>query len=178
MHIDHNWCGIDLRIDNVGDTIGDENVRNDHLGVVDENLTIDNRDSHIFSLEGLESRVLENAAVPDRSSDDVVLEHVLEIVLAQVGEDGSDGGEGSVGGDEDGDVLGLTEVADEVGLGQSTGCGGEVGGDGGVGQVLGDLQKAVDDVDNTAGEVEILGYISVSSHIVQTKTLTAVVTLD
>lgn len=137
-------------------TVGNKNIRNDDLGIVDENIITRNGNSDILSLSSLKSSVLKQAAVADRSGNNMVLENTLQVIVAQVGENRTNGRESIVARDENSNVLGSSKLADEIGLGESTSSGAEVGGDDSVREIFGDLEKAVDDVDSTTSEVEVL----------------------
>lgn len=138
------------------DTVGDEDIRNDNLGLVDKDIAIMDDNVDILALGSLECAVLQRAAVSDSAADNVVLEDALEVIAAEVAHDRANLGKGGVVGRKDGDVLGLGDIICDVGLGQGADDGREVGGDGGVGDVLGDGKNTVDDVDGAAGEVEVL----------------------
>lgn len=147
---------VDLRINDVDDTVGDEHVGDDDLGLVDVDSAVVNLDVNLLTSSSGESAVLEVGAVANSVVDNMVPEDVHEIRLAGVGEDGANVGKGAVAGRKDGDVPGAGEVGDQLGLGESTSNGGEVGSNGSVGKVLGDSKNTVDDVDDTTSEVEIL----------------------
>jgi hypothetical protein len=151
---------MDLRIDNVDDTVGDENIRDDDLGLVDVDSAVVNGNVKLLAIGSSESTVLESAAVAKSVVYDVVREDISEITLAGVGEDGTDVGKGTVVGNKDGDVPLTAEVGQNLGFCEGTSSGGKVGGDGSIGDVLGDAENAVDDVNDTTGEVEVLKSVS------------------
>ncbi|KAI6776407.1 hypothetical protein HG530_000352 [Fusarium avenaceum] len=147
---------VDLRINDVDNTVGDENVGDDDLSLVDVDSAVVNLDVNLLTSSSGKSAVLEVGAVANSVVDNMVLEDAHEIRLAGVGEDGANVGKSAVAGRKDGDVLGAGEVGNQLSLGESTSSGGEVASNGSVGEVLGDGENTVDDVDDTTSEVEIL----------------------
>lgn len=147
---------VDLRINDVDDTVSDENVGDDDLSLVDVDSAVVNLDVNLLTSSSGKSTVLEVGAVANSVVDNMVLEDVHEIRLAGIGEDGANVGKSAVAGRKDGDVLGAGEVGDQLSLGESASSGGEVASNGSVGEVLGDSKNAVDNVDDTTSEVEIL----------------------
>jgi hypothetical protein len=141
------------------DTVGDEDIRNNDLGLVDPDSAVVDNNVELLTLRSGKRTVLEGRAVAKSVVDNVVLENALEIRLAQVGEDRANVGKGAVAGSKDSDVLLIGEVCDELGLGEGASNGGEVGGNGRVGKVLGKSEDLVDDVDDTASEVEVLSVL-------------------
>lgn len=149
-------------VNNVHDAVGDEDISQHDLGIVDVNVAVADRDVDGLAGEGLDGRVGEGRAVGDCAGDDVVLQDGGEVFLRDVVE-GAEGGEGVVVGGEDCDVLGGEEGVDEVGGGGGAREGGQVGGGGGVDDVLGDGEDGVDDVDDAAGELDVLVFVSMSA---------------
>ena len=78
------------------------------------------------------------------------------LFLGEVSGGGTDGSEGGVGGRKDGYVFEVVDGFDEGGCIEGADEGGEVCGQGGVGGGLGEGEDGVDDVDDAAGEVEVL----------------------
>lgn len=148
--------GRDLPVNDVEDTVGDEDIRNDNLGLIDKDIAIMDGNVDILALGSSKRAVPQRAAVSDSAIDNVVLENALEVVAAEITHNGTNIGKCSVVGRKDGNVLLLDDVFSEVSLSKGANDGREVGGDGNVGEVLGDAEDAVDDVDGTAGEVEVL----------------------
>lgn len=149
----------DLRINDMDNTIGDEDIRDNDLGLIDKDSAVVNNNVELLTLRSGESTVLEGRAVAKSVVDNVVLEDALKVRLAQVGEDRTNVGKGAVARSKDSDVLLIGEVCDELGLGESASNGGEVGGNGRVGKVLGNGEDLVDDVDDTTSEVEVLSVL-------------------
>jgi hypothetical protein len=147
---------MDLPVNNVEDSVGDEDIRDNDLGLIDPDSSVLDKNVELLATSSVEGAVLKRRAVADGAGDDMILKNILEIRLAQVGQDGTNIGKGAVARSKDGDVPGAAEVGDQVGLGEGASNGGEVGGDGSVGDVLGDVENAVDDMNDTAGEVEVL----------------------
>lgn len=144
-------------------TVGDEDIRNNDLGLVDIDSSVVDGNVEILTIGSSEGTVLECAAVAKSVVDDVVLENILEISLAGVGKDGANVGKGTVAGNKDGDVPLTSEVGQKLRFCEGTSSGGKVGSNGSIGDVLGDGKNAVDDVNDTAGEVEVLESQSVGS---------------
>ena len=154
---------MDLPINDVKNTVGDEDIRNDDLGLVDIDSSIVDGNVKILAIGSSEGTVLKIAAVTKSVVDNVVLENILEISLAGVGKDGANVGKGSVAGNKDGNVPLTGEVGQKLRFCEGASSGGKVGSDGSIGDVLGDGKNAVDDVNDTAGEVKVLKSQSVGS---------------
>lgn len=149
--------GKDSLVDDVHNTVGDQDVGDDDLGAVDEDAVVVDADLDFLALRRLQGHVvLQAAAVANDAGDDVVREDVGELLLGEAAGRGADGGEGGVVGREDGDVGHAVETRGEVGLGDGADEGAEVGGQSGGGEVHRDGEDLVDDVDHAAGEVEVL----------------------
>lgn len=148
--------GVKNTVNDVEDTVGDEDIRNDNLGLIDKDITIMNNNVNILSLRSSKSTVLQRAAVSNSTVDNMVLENALKIITAKITDDRTNIGKCSVVRCKDGNVLLLDDILSNVSLGKGTDDGGEVGGDGSVGEVLGDGKDLVDDVNGTTGKVEVL----------------------
>lgn len=145
----------------MNNTVGDENVRGDDASTVDKDLSVDDGDGQVGAINGLEGGTVgQTAAVADGSGNDVVGKDAGDLLGGEVTKTGADGLESSVAGSEDGDILGGVDGLNKVGGGKSSSEGRETCGDGSVGSSLGDGKDRVDDVDNTAGESNILETIS------------------
>lgn len=148
---------VDLRVNNVNDTTGDEDIRGNDTRGVDKNRAIVNGDGQILAVDSRDDgAVPQGAAVSDSAVYDMVCEDVGQVSGGEGTETRADGLEGSVPGREDGYVAEAVDSGDEAGVGERAGEGGQAGGDGGVGGALGEGEDAVDDVDHTAGEVDVL----------------------
>lgn len=138
------------------DTVSDEDVRNNDLGLVDKDSSVVDDNVELLTIGSSDGTVLEIAAVAKSVVDNVVLEDVLKIRLAGVSEDGANVGKGAVVGSKDGDVPLAGKIRQELSFCEGASSGGKVASDGSVGEVLGNGENTVDDVNNTASEVEIL----------------------
>lgn len=147
---------VDLPINDVKNTVGDEDIRNNDLGLVDIDSSVVDGNVEILAIGSSEGTVLKIAAVTKSVVDDVVLENILEISLASIGKDGANVGKGAVAGNKDGDVPLTGEVGQKLRFCEGASSGRKVGSDGSIGDVLGDGKNTVDDVNDTAGEVKIL----------------------
>jgi hypothetical protein len=148
--------GVEDTINNVDNTVGDENIRNDDLGLVDKDSAVVDSDVELCAIGSGQSTVLEVAAVANSAVDDVVRKNVGEVTLAGIGENRTNLGKSAVVGNKDSDVLLTGKVGQNLGLSEGASSGGKVGGDGRVGKVHRDGENTVDDVNNTSSEVEIL----------------------
>lgn len=138
------------------DTVGDENIRNDNLGLIDKDITVVDGNVDLLTLGSSKSAVPQRAAVSNSAIDNVVLENALEVIAAEITHNRTNIGKCGVVGSKDGNVLLLDDILSDVSLSKGTDDGREVGGDGSIGEVLGDAKYAVDDVDGTTSEVEVL----------------------
>lgn len=169
----------DLRVNNVDNTVGDKNVRNNDAGTVNEDLSVGNGDGQVGAVGSLErSSVLQSAAVADSAGDDVVSEDAGYLLSGEVGKTGTDGLESGVVGREDGDILGGVDGIDKFSCTKSTGERSQSSGKSGLGSGLGDSKDSVDDVDHTTGEVDILTIVSDGTIVLVLNILTAVVTVE
>lgn len=148
--------GRDLPVNDVENTVGDEDIRNDNLGLIDKDITIMDGNVDILTLGSSKSAVPQRAAVSDSAVDNVVLENALEVIAAEITHDRANIRKCGVVGCKDGNVLLLDDILSEVSLSKGADDGREVGSDGSVGEVLGDAEDTIDDVNGTAGEVEVL----------------------
>ena len=145
------------------DALLDEHVGNDDLGAVDEDVVAVDGDGEGAVGQGGQIRAVgEQGGVADDVGDDVVAENAGQLLDGGVDEGGADGLEGGVVGDEGGQVGGQGAAGD-AGHGEGADRRGLVQGDEGGGDVLGNGEEGVDDVDDAAGEVDVLGAISTTS---------------
>ena len=154
---------VNLPVNDVNNTVGDEDIGDDDLGLVDIDSAVVDGNVDILAIGRSEGTVLECAAVAKSVVDDVVLENILEISLAGIGKDGANVGKRAVAGNKDGNVSFTGEIWQKLRLYEGASSGGKVGSDGSIGDVLRDGKNAVDDVNDTAGEVEVLESQSVGS---------------
>lgn len=127
-----------LRIDNVNDTVGDQDVGSDNAGAVDENAAIVDGDGQILAVGCLEnSSVAETRAVAKSSSDDVVGQDISGLFGGQVSETGANSLESCVGRSEDGDVGSVVDCVSQVGRNDSSTKGSQSGGGESVSSFLG-----------------------------------------
>lgn len=138
------------------DTTGNQHIGNDDLSRVDEHASVGDGNSNVGAVDSLEGRVGQNVAVANGSLHDVVGQDRAEVGSAEVWQSRANGLESSVGRREDGDILETVDGADEVCGSQSAGEGGEVQGSRGHRGGLRDSEDFLDDVDDTASEVDIL----------------------
>jgi hypothetical protein len=103
------------------------------------------------------SSVPQTGAVSNSTLDDVVCQDIGDVCGAEVGESGANGLEGGVGRCEDGNITEVVDGVDEVSGSEGAGQRSQASGQSGVGRLLGERKDAVDDVDHTAGEVNVGG---------------------
>jgi hypothetical protein len=156
----------DLRVNNVDNTIGHKNIRSNNTGTVDEHLSVSDGDGQISAVSSLEgTSVSQRAAVADCAGDNVVGKHAGDLLSGEVGKTGTDSLESGVVGGEDGNILGGVDGVDKVGSVESTGERSQSCGKSSLRGGLWQSKDSVDDVDNTAGEVNILSIVSRSSTV-------------
>lgn len=139
------------------DTIGDENIGSDDLGVADHDLAVLDSDRHLLAVDRLDLlSILEIGAVGHGSVHHVVGQDGRELLNRQGGGGGGELGKCRVGRGENGNILELLDRLDQVGLGQGLGERLEVE----LGQSRRSggrkSQDGVDHVDHTAVESNVL----------------------
>jgi hypothetical protein len=133
-------------------TVGNKHIGSNDACAVHEDLSVVDGDSQVLAVDGLEhSAVLEARAVAHGAG---------------------------VGGRENGDVRGGVDGADEARRVESTAEGGQACGGEGVGCDERDSEDVVNDVDDTAGEVDVLGIVNVYLGAGGRRILTPVVTVE
>lgn len=96
----------DLLVDDVSNTVGNENVRDDNLGRVEEDVAVADGDLDRAALEGGDGlSILEGAAIAHSAVNDVVLQDGGELLSGQRSDQVGNGGESTVLRGKDGDVL-------------------------------------------------------------------------
>lgn len=99
-------CQENLLVDDVSNTIGNENVRDDDLSGVEEDVAVVNSNLDRAALEGGNGlSILEGAAVAHSAVDNVVLQDGGELLSGQRSDQVGNGGEGTVLRGKDSDVL-------------------------------------------------------------------------
>jgi hypothetical protein len=125
---------------------------------VDKDVSTVDRNSKVTSVNSRErSSVPQTSAVSNGTLDNVVSQNVGDVCGAEVGKSRADGLERSVGRREDGNITEVVDGVDEVSGSESTSQRSQASGQSGVGRLLGQSKDAVDDVDHTAGEVNVGG---------------------
>jgi hypothetical protein len=125
---------------------------------VDKDVSTVDRDREVAAVDGgKNSSVPQASAVTDSTLDDVVGQNIGHICGAEVGKSGTDGLESGVGRREDGNITEVVDGVDEVSGSEGAGQRSQTSGESGVGRLLGERKDAVDDVDHTAGEVNVGG---------------------
>lgn len=140
----------------MNDTTADEEVGVDDASGVDKDGSVDNGDVDLLSRHGGDAGVGEGARICHSPVDDVVFQDVSKVGHGEVAQTRGNVEEGRIGRREDGHVFGIVNGGGQIGgrecadkrrqvcsFGDS-GCGGRDG------------EKRVDDVNDTAGEVEVL----------------------
>ena len=111
----------DLRVNDVGYTVAEDDVGEDDLCVVDIHGAVRaNTERDLLSVDRLDSGVGDVAGEDDGAGDGVVGQDAGEGFDAGVAEGGGSGLEGIIVGDEDGQVLNSVDSLYEVGRGKST----------------------------------------------------------
>lgn len=146
--------------------IGNQDIRHDNPRTIHEHIASNDGNVHVLSIRGGQRAVHQGARIANRARDNVVPEDIAKVFSAELTNQRTNGGEGIVGGSEDRDVLHHVRAAAEVGLCKSPSDGGKVGAGGSGGQILGDAQHRINDMNDAAGEGNVL-YELVSCFYVQ-----------
>lgn len=150
-------AGVEHLVDDVDDTVGDQDISGDDLGVVNENTLVADGDGEHLAVGGGElSAVHEAGRVADGAGDNMVGQDAGEVLGGQVAESRANVLESLVGGSEDGDIGGGVDGVDEVSSDDGTTEGGETSSGEDIGRDHGDGQHSVDDVNDTTSEVYVL----------------------
>jgi len=105
-----------LRVDDMHNTISDENIRSDDLRAVHEHSSVVDSDSQVCAVNSRnDSPVHQTAAVSDRAVDDVVCQDVGKVGCTETSETRADSLESRVRGREDGNVAEVVDDVDEAG---------------------------------------------------------------
>lgn len=152
--------GVENAIDDVHNAVGNKDVGDGDAGRVDKDIAVNDGNGDLSTVESGESHVHESVAVANSAVDNVVGEDVGQVLHGEVANKVTDGAEGLVVGNEDGDIGEAINSLGELSAGEGTDSSGEVGLNSSGGDVLGNDQDAIDDVDDTAGEVNwVAGHI-------------------
>lgn len=142
------------------DTVRDEDVSGDDAGAVYEDFAIDDGDGHVAAAESRDGTVGKRAAVCNGSVDNVVLQDGSSLLSSEVAQSRADVLERCIVGCEDGQVRCRVDGLGQVGGVDCTKEGAEasfLSSDTDVGR---DGEQAIDDVDDTAVESDVLLSIS------------------
>ena len=140
----------------MNNTSSNENIRNGNHSRVDVDRSVDNGDRDTLSIDSLEGSVCQQAAVSDGALNHVVSQDAAERLGAEIGKSGSDGLESGVGRGEDGNIAKAIDGFNQISSGKSACKRCEVKSTGSVGCRLRNSQDAVNDVDDTTSEVDVL----------------------
>lgn len=166
-------------VKDVQDTVGEEDVGGDDAGAVHEDFTVDDGDGDVVAAEGRDGAVGQRAAVGDCAVDDVVLQDRGGFFGGEVGEGGADVLEGGVVGGEDGEVRGGGDSFGKAGCVDCTEEGAETGFLSDGADVRREGEEAVNNVDDSTVEGNVLMASLVNIRIVsidRSSQLTASVT--
>ena len=155
------------------DTVCEQDVSCDDAGAVHEYFAVDDGDGHIAAAESGDCAVGQRAAVGNGSVDDVVLKDGSSLLGGEVAQSRADVLECSVVGCKDRQVGCSVDGFCQVGGVDCTEEGTEtsfLSGDTDIGR---DGEKAVDDVDDTAVESDVLLSVNFMSRASSNKWLTA-----
>lgn len=150
--------GVEDLVDDVDNTVGNENVGSDDTSVVHEDTALTDSNGKLLSVGSRESStVLEGRRVANTAlSDDVVGKDAASVLSAEVAESRADVLESLVVGCEDGDVRCVVNGVEQLGRVDGSTEGNKVCSRKGIGSVLREGQNTVDDVDHTTSEVHVL----------------------
>jgi hypothetical protein len=147
-----------LRIDDMDNTVGNENIgSNDARAVNEDTATVDG-DSQVLAVQSLEhGAILQARAVAGlHSNDRMIGENVLDLVGSEASESATDSLERGVVWRENGDVRGGVNGAEEGGCVKGTTERAQTSSGESVGSHQGQSKDRVDDVNDTSGEIYIL----------------------
>jgi hypothetical protein len=150
-------------VDDVDNTVGNEDVGSDDTGVVHEDTAVTDGDGELLAVgSGEGSSVLKGGRVANGAlSDDMVGKDAGSVLSAQVAKSGANVLESLVVGSEDCDVGSVVDGFKQLCRIDGSTETNKVGSQQCVGSVLRDSQHAVDDVNNTTGEVNILLWLAI-----------------
>lgn len=139
------------------DTVGNEDISQHNLGVVDEDTAVVDGDSQVSPVQGGNDSAIPDGRRVDRLStnDSVVGKDTGDLLGGEVAKARADSLESGVVGSENGDILSGVDGIHEVGRIESTTERSEASSSGSAGDVLGQSKEAVDHVDDTASEVDV-----------------------
>lgn len=170
-----------LLVDNVDNTVSDEHVAGNNTGAVHEDASsVTDGNGQLLAVQSCKnSAVLEGGAVAQGVVDNVVSQHIGELLHGEVGESGSDTLEGGVRWRKDGQVGGVVHGIDELSRVEGSTEGRETSSGKSVGSVDRYGEKTVDDVDDTTCEVNVLFDVSCfQQDKISSEPLTGVVTVE
>lgn len=145
-----------LRVNNVRNTVGDENVASDNAGVVDEDASLVDGDGQVGAVSSTENgSVGKTRAVADSAVDYVVGQDVGDVGGGKVSKTTTDGLESGVRGREDGDIRGVVDNIDKASGVERPAKGDQVGSGKSVGSILWQSKEVVNDMNDTTGEVNV-----------------------
>ena len=143
-------------VEDVQDTVGEQDVGGDDAGAVHEDFTVDDGDGDVVAAEGGNCAVGQRAAVGDGAVDDVVLQDRGGFFGGQVGEGGADVLEGGVVWCEDGQIGGGCDGFGEAGCVDGTEEGAETGFLSDGADVRREGEQTIDNVDHSTIEGNVL----------------------
>jgi hypothetical protein len=147
-----------LLVNDVDDTISNEDVRSNNASSVDEVCAVLNSDGQILAESGLKSgAILKRAGVPRCTAiDNVVRKDVLQVLLGQTFKCSVHGSQRCVVRCEDREVGCVLDGVDQAGCVDGSAEGGQACSRGCVEDADGESKNLVNDVDHAAGEVQVL----------------------
>ena len=156
--------GREDAVENVQDAVGDQDVCYDDTGAVHEDFAVDDGDGHVAAAESGDGAVGQRAAVCHGAVDDVVLQNGSGLLCSQVAQGRADVFERSVVGGEDGQIGCRVDSFSEVCGVDCTKESTQAGFLGNDADVRWDSEEAVNDMDYTTVECNVLRIVSFMSH--------------
>lgn len=141
------------------DTVGDQDVSGDDAGAVHEDFAVDDGDGDVAAAEGGDGAIGQRAAVGDGAVNDVVLQDGSSLLGSEVAQGRADVLKRSVVGSEDGQVGCGVDSFGEVGGVDSTQESTQTSFLGDHADVRGNGEEAIDDMDHTTVECDVLEQI-------------------
>ena len=154
-------AGVEDLVDNVDNTVRDQDVSNCDASTVHKDATLlANGNGKVGAIESSEdSSIRDSGGVANSAVDNVVGEDASNVLGGSVGESRANVRESLSRRSEDSDIWGSVDSFKQVGRVESTAKASEVGSGESVGDGLGQDKESVDNVDHTAGEVDVLCHI-------------------
>jgi hypothetical protein len=152
---------IENLVDDMNDTVGNEDISDGDASAVDEDATLlADGDGEIVTVQGSkDGSVLETRGVANSAVDNVVGQDVSNVLNGGIGKSRANITESLSSGSKDGNVWCSVHSIEQVGRVQGTAKAGQVGRCQSIRNVRGQDEESVNNVDHTASEVDVLSIV-------------------